>query len=400
MDIMCLMGLFPNGYEGEIAKNSLYGMQNAANKLQWGIVKGLDAQPEVSVRICNSLYVGSYPKRYKKVMIPTFQFEHCGGAKDINVGFLNLPVIKQLSRYVSAKRILKQWAKEDVDTEKVLLVYALTTPFVQLAHYVQTRFPKIKVCIVVPDLPEYMNPSGMLRGGFYAKAKQIEIAWLKHCTRCIRCYVLLTDGMRKWFKHDIQYTVIEGIAPDNQDIPENMVREKTIIYAGGIRREYGVLDLIDAFKQVTMPDWRLVIYGDGSDLELAKESARCDNRIVFMGMQLNTVVVEHQKRASLLVNPRKNEEFTKYSFPSKILEYMSSGTAMLAYRLDGVPREYDDYYYVIDEGRDGLTQSLRRVMEITEEERQQMGNAAKEFVRKNKNPKSQCAKVIELITKL
>ena len=39
-----------------------------------------------------------------------------------------------------------------------------------------------------------------------------------------------------------------------------------------------------AFKQVTMPDWRLVIYGDGSDLELAKESARCDNRIVFMGI--------------------------------------------------------------------------------------------------------------------
>ena len=112
MDVMCLMGLFPNEYEDEIVKNSLFGTQNAANKLQWGIVKGLDDQPGVTVRICNSLYIGAYPKRYRKAWIPTFKFAHCDGAKDINIGFLNLSVVKQLSRYVGVKRQLDKWAKE------------------------------------------------------------------------------------------------------------------------------------------------------------------------------------------------------------------------------------------------------------------------------------------------
>ena len=45
-DIVCLTGLFPEEYVDEINKYSLTGVQNAANKLQWGIVKGLDGLGE------------------------------------------------------------------------------------------------------------------------------------------------------------------------------------------------------------------------------------------------------------------------------------------------------------------------------------------------------------------
>ena len=38
------------------------------------------------------------------------------------------------------------------------------------------------------------------------------------------------------------------------------------------------------------------------------------------------------------VNPRQNnEEFTKYSFPSKTMEYLASGVPVVAYKLDGIP---------------------------------------------------------------
>ena len=74
-DIVCLTGLFPEEYVDEINKYSLTGVQNAANKLQWGIVKGLDGLGE-NVTIFNSIYVGSYPRLYRKIMIPTFHFSH------------------------------------------------------------------------------------------------------------------------------------------------------------------------------------------------------------------------------------------------------------------------------------------------------------------------------------
>lgn len=76
MKILCLMGLFPKEYEQTILDNSVVGVQNAANKFQWGIVKGFDAIPEVEIKILNSLYIGSYPKRYKQLKIPTFEFSH------------------------------------------------------------------------------------------------------------------------------------------------------------------------------------------------------------------------------------------------------------------------------------------------------------------------------------
>ena len=69
MDILCLMGLFPEEYETEILKNSLSGVQNAANKLQWAIIEGLAQQPNTQLTVINSLYIGSYPKRYKKIHI-------------------------------------------------------------------------------------------------------------------------------------------------------------------------------------------------------------------------------------------------------------------------------------------------------------------------------------------
>ena len=116
-----------------------------------------------------------------------------------------------------------------------------------------------------------------------------------------------------------------------------------------------------------------------------------------MGSVPNVEVVAAQREASLLVNPRKNQIFTKYSFPSKVLEYMSSGTPMMAYKLDGIPTDYDGNYYRIDEDENGFENTLRRVMEFSDEERYEMGDKAKKFVLENKNPKVQCEKIIKLI---
>lgn len=396
MDILCLMGLFPKEYEKEILKDSITGIQNAANKLQWGIVQGLDAQDDITVRICNSLYIGSYPRRYKKLMIPTFTFQHNENSEDINVGFLNFTGIKYLSRYWSCRAYIDKWAKENTDQEKTLLVYALTMPFANLAGYVRHKYPNIKVCVVVPDLPEYMNVSAMNRNGVYSKLKRLSIKWIKHSLRHVEYYMLLTEPMKEWFGRPIKYTVVEGIAaPCEAALQEK--REKTILYAGGIKREYGVMDLAEAFKQIDAADWQLVIYGDGSDFDELVKITAGDHRIKVMGSAPNAKVVEHQKRASLLVNPRKNQEFTKYSFPSKILEYMSSGTPMLAYKLDGVPEEYGAFYYQIPAEDNGMVEAIRAAMLVSEEERRALGQRAADFVRDKKNAKCQCSKIIELL---
>ena len=63
-------------------------------------------------------------------------------------------------------------------------------------------------------------------------------------------------------------------------------------------------------------------------------------RIEFLGMLPRTDVLELQSKATILVNPRQPVgDFTKYSFPSKTIEYMASGTPLLMYKLPGIPEE-------------------------------------------------------------
>ncbi len=399
MDILCLMGLFPEEYRDRIQEDSLGGMQYAADKLQWAIVKGLDQIDDVKISIANSMYIGSYPKRYKKMNIPTFAFKHSEKAEnDVNIGFCNLSGYKFFSRYITAKKVIKHWAKQKSNDEKVLLVYALTTPFCQLADYVKKHFNDVKVCIVVPDLPEFMSTSQ--KKNWRSRIKSIEIRLLKKATRQVDCFVFLADAMKEWFSTPVKYTVVEGIAMVSaQPTPPVSERKKSIIYAGGIKKEYGVVDLVEAFIKVNDPEWELVIYGSGSAVDEIKQLCADRTNVKLMGSVPNSEVVAAQKTASLLVNPRKNQIFTKYSFPSKVLEYMSSGTPMLAYKLDGVPDDYDGYYYRIDEEENGFIHSLEHVMALSDQARYEMGEKAKQFVVDNKNPKTQCQKIIDLINR-
>lgn len=401
MDILCLMGLFPQEYEDEINKCSKSGVQNAANKLQWAIVHGLDDNNVTPVSICNSLYIGSYPKKYTKSLIPTFHFSHADGAKDINVGFWNLPLFKIVSRYNGVWKYLKNWMSNDNGEEKCVLAYAMTLPFAKLIHDVKKKNRNIKVCLVVPDLPEYMNVTAMQTKPIYRFLKKCEIAYIKKCLKNVNDYVFLTEYMKNWFDREVNYVVVEGICSSGIEISDNKSifqdDKKHIVYTGGIKKEYGVLDLISAFKQIKNTGWVLDLYGDGTHLEAAKTLAINDNRIVFHGSVPNKIAVMAQIEADLLINPRPNFEFAKYSFPSKILEYMLSGTPMLAYKLDGIPDEYYDYCFQIDDLDDGLVNSLRNVMEMSSDELKTMGNKAQRFVIENKNPRVQAQKILRML---
>lgn len=399
-DIVCLTGLFPEEYVDEINKYSLTGVQNAANKLQWGIVKGLDGLGE-NVTIFNSIYVGSYPRLYRKIMIPTFHFSHGAEKNDINIGFINIAGIKVLSRYYTVKRELDKWASVDSGREKVLLIYAMTTPFAQLAGYIKRKYSSIKVIYIIPDLPMYMNVTKVQESAVYRTRKKIEEFLFHRSLKNVDGYVLLTDGMKEWFTTDINYTVVEGMATiDNTIDVDDIKKKKQILYAGGIKREYGVIDLVSAFSQIDDPEWELVIYGDGTDMESVCEYAKRDVRIKIMGSAPNAVVMKHQREAALLINPRKNQEMAKYSFPSKTLEYMLSGTPMLGYKLAGIPEEYYDNMFVIQDSENGMEEALRKAMDLPETERIKMGEKAKHFVIKEKTPEKQCKKILELIGRL
>ena len=123
-----------------------------------------------------------------------------------------------------------------------------------------------------------------------------------------------------------------------------------------------------------------------------------DHRIQYLGTVSNEVAKKLQREAFVLVNPRSNkEEYTKYSFPSKKMEYMATGRPVLMYKLKGIPYEYDDYIYYF--GND-MRKSIEQLAIADPEELAAKGRKARDFVVLNKTSIKQAEKIINLLNYL
>ena len=116
-------------------------------------------------------------------------------------------------------------------------------------------------------------------------------------------------------------------------------------------------------------------------------SLKKDPRIKYWGTRPNQEILSFEKKAKLLVNPRFSiNEFTKYSFPSKLMEYMASGTPILTTRLPGIPEDYaDKMYYIDDESVAGLKTSLISCLSKSDDELYDFGKHTREYVLTHKN---------------
>jgi len=81
------------------------------------------------------------------------------------------------------------------------------------------------------------------------------------------------------------------------------------------------------------------------------------------------------------------------------MEYMVSETAVLTTSLPGMPEEYKQYVYLIEnETADGVCKAIKKISELSEEDIISKGRLAREFVLSKKNNKMQTNRIIELIT--
>ena len=398
LNVVFLGGLFPKESRCEIESKSIGVIQYAADALQWAIVKGLDNYYIKNFRLVNLPYIGSFPKRYSDLKIKTFNFSHKKGANDINVGFVNFPIYKLYSRFCNAKNALENILDKDNMT---IVIYAIHTPFVKAAVDIKKKYPDVKICLIVPDLPEFMGDDKNI---FLRSLKNIEKVLLNKYIKEVDCFVVLSDFMHQHLQINKRPWVrVEGIFDQSENYT-TVEKEsfKTILYTGTLARRYGILNLLEAFSLIKNQDYRLWICGDGDAKVELDAMAKKDLRIQNFGQISREKVIELQRKATVLVNPRTSEgEFTKYSFPSKTMEYLASGTPCVLYRLDGIPEEYFDYCYVSNEETSyGLYETILSVCEKDQEELNDFGERARKFIIENKTPLKQCGKIYEMLNKL
>ena len=313
--------------------------------------------------------------------------EQEGGAAYHNIPAIRNPVMKAAA--VGFGTFFQVLARGGRDCAVVVDVLNRTTA---LAALLAARL-RGRPCVgIVTDVPDLLSGS--------KTAKGISNFVIRHCTH----YVFLTDAMNDLLNPKGKpWVLLEGHADITmaKEIPskERKTSPRVCMYAGGVYRQYGLHNLVEGFRLADPADAQLVIYGPGDYVEELKAVAEQDERIHYGGMLLNREIVEREMEATLLINPRPtDEEYVRYSFPSKTMEYMSTGTPVLTTVLPGMPREYHPYVYLLeDETAQGIAETLRSVLSQTEDALFEKGQAARHFILNEKNNVIQAQKILDML---
>ena len=129
-----------------------------------------------------------------------------------------------------------------------------------------------------------------------------------------------------------------------------------------------------------------------------KEAARKDPRIEFKGFLSKREIALLQTQCDVLVNPRTDTgEYTKYSFPSKTMEYLLSGSKVVMYRLAGIGEEYYRYIRTINTpGPEAMAQALQAAWEDTDFYQERFQEQIT-WIRDSKNAQQQVGEFLPLL---
>ena len=370
----------PQVYEG-LFEDKRYKSSEAVQKYHRIMAEGF------ALNGCEVISFGVVPAnknvRNKFISLPDGELN---GVKYKHLRTINLPIIKQLLNAVGVYfNVLKYGDKES------FVICDGLSYLTSKAAVLACKLKRLKSVVIITDLPEFLvgrdNPA---------------VQRYKKLFDQFSGYVLLTEQMAvKLGYQDKPYVVIEGQVDSlekREVLEEKQYDKKIVMYAGIVRKLYGLKILVEGFIKADLPDYELHIYGNGDYADEIDEISK-HNNVKHFPSQPNTTIVEKEKRAFLLVNPRPtNEEYTKYSFPSKNMEYMVSGTAVLTTNLPGMPSEYKQYVYLIEEDtEEGICTAFKKIAKLNETEVIEKGKEARDFVLSNKNNKIQTGKILRMV---
>ena len=397
MHILFIAQYYPEQLLPTFVKQTKAGLDFAAHNLHRALLQGFRENGQ-EVDVLNAPHLGSFPPYYKTPFIPSYisQDEHIHSFSYLNVSYVKRWDIKRKMR-----REMLRWC-ERTEGEKMIFFYNFTA--LTVLPELKRKFKDVKACLLVTDLPEYMAADNSLLTRLNKKIASAFGSNDKSHFDYIDGYVLLAPAMRERLPMEGKpWIQVEGIYnPEDDKVQVEKTAEKVVLYTGNLGRRYGLPELLEAFHRIENNEYRLWICGTGDGLDDVKRYEALDSRVSYLGTFPRAEVIKLQKKATLLINPRHSTDaYTIYSFPSKTMEYMASGTPTLMSRLKSIPQEYDEHlYYFEDESIDGFSQRIVEICEKSSDELKDFGVRASQFIMQYKTPQPQVEKILSFMNTL
>lgn len=397
MDILLLCGYFEPKYQEEISRKTKTWVEDAANTFQQRLIADLREQ-EINLKVVSAPFIGPWPTAYEDIVFEGFEAGQ--SAENIQyVYFNNIWGYRNISRTAALKKCVKDFIGNSKSERKAIIVYCPHTPFLEAAAYGKQLDNSVHIHMVVPDLPQYMNLSKNAHP-IYDFFKKIDIQKMEKLIAQVDSFMLLTKYMAdKLHVGNRPYIVVEGITDVKNLPPEKKEHGKKVAYAGKLVEAFGAKRLVEAFEMIDDAEASLHICGGGELKTYVEEMCQKDSRIHYYGVVPAEKANEILQNADVLVNPRQNDdEYTKYSFPSKNIEYLMTGNAVVAYMLDGIPKEYASFFNVPKSNQtESLTEAMREAMNESSVERTQKNKMIRDYIESHCGALSVAKQIVDVV---
>lgn len=212
-----------------------------------------------------------------------------------------------------------------------------------------------KKCLLLPDLPNFIVAKTSFKNSVFRKL--LSFTFYKN-VKHINYFFPITKNMKDKIPNakNKKFYFYDGVYEEAFDQMPILKRENYIFYGGSLNIKYGILDLINGYLNSQAKNkYELKVAGGGNELN----SLKSNYNDIFLGPVKKEDCLKLESQASLLIVPEcGKEKYAKYSFHSKILEYLCSGTPTLLFYYEGIPEDLLPFCNLIDKKEDDNAKSI------------------------------------------
>jgi glycosyltransferase involved in cell wall biosynthesis len=267
-------------------------------------------------------------------------------------------------------------------------------PFVLLAA-------RLTGTVAVVTLNDVFVPGQLIPNNVW---RRLDFATMKSILPRFDGFIAVTDRIMAELAPGRTYIRVEG------GISENLLRERlgtrqnhihnfVIGVAGSLTKANGILEILEAFQLLEGEKWRLRIAGSGPLKADVERAIALDQRIEWLGSIPFASVLDLYCEADVLVNMRLTKKIkSDFFFPSKMMEYLASGTPVITTCTGHTEEEYGRFAFLLrDESPAGLATLIREVASKSPDELTTFGARARAYMCAHKSWRVQGRRIADHI---
>lgn len=300
-------------------------------------------------------HVGVFPQQSKKAKVRFVSDDHAYISVPFNCFFLWK---HRSQKRALEKRLLSHASELPPETRIHIVICEAYLPYLQAVSSLIRRGFRIRVTIIVPDLPEFVGSIGK---GLRAWLKKRYIRKSELIMRALPAdFVLFTKAMEGLpLFQDRNCIVSNGIcAPASKGEKEKGL----FVFAGKLTESNGVRLILETMKTIRGPA-KCEIYGDGP-LKKEVEGASKENPSIFYGGHKEPdYIAKRMEVAAGILATRLSSEASPYQFPSKILNSISFMSPVICFDLPVIEEPLRSTLCIVDEDVASLQKAMEAIID-------------------------------------